>query len=128
MIVTIKFQMTILILGLFFALTANAELLENLNVLKTEKNINGIKIKISQIDKAKDNHFYILLDNKDPRKKQIYKHINLKRKLQSQYQLSMDIPSFSAFPFGGIYSSMALKVMGNRAKKERPHKLPPRGF
>ena len=112
------------------ALPAQAELLENLDVLKIEKRSKEYRVKLTQVDKAKGNHFYIVVDKKDPRLKKIIKYLKQKRKLKVKYSLQANIPSFTYRPYGSVYPSSGLIINGTTMKEREAEapKLPPRGF
>jgi hypothetical protein len=116
-----------LILGLFFVSSISfAAKLEDVKVLDMKSGQDSFELKLQTADGPSESYFFVTIVKNDPESFDKLAHIVKKLAQGDQYKLDLNIPSFSASPYGSSYRSIGIKFTGtsdrepNSVKKAQP--------
>lgn len=107
----------ILALSCLAANPAAAAKLKDVKILGTTVEKDGVELKLHTDLGAKDSYFLVKITKLD---KQAFDKLLLvmrKQEGKDQFQLNLDIPSFSPAPSGSFYRSERVKFSGVKAKE-----------
>lgn len=97
----------------FVSSVASAARLDDVTILNITPGQDNFEVKLQAKDAPKDSYFYLDISKSDPDAFDKLGQVVKKMVGREKYRLDLDIPSFSAFPYGSYYKSDSLTFYGS---------------